>query len=528
MARSSLTGSGSYMPIDAYLKKNEMTCVDYNPEELTNYMRQTIIDYREPPSRFEQDQQRYDTHSREKLHLRHTGDRSGGVMPWLPDGTFLDQVFLSDAGNSTLPDFQNLRNQIDLRVRDIPVYTDEDYSVPTKEVSASQLISNKDMLYNRAKKEMLIFDTSKDYIQIPGTNGHPLLGSHQLKKLINEQTPSFLSEEASSNRNWQVELSNNTPVGWQTTPDSMFKVSKYDTPRKMGDLTADQYNNKIGGVLDTDFLVSFEGKNIPRSVAQTIIEIMRQRKRVENFMRTSGTDFDKSHEQRTRKLKQIDASLKELMRRYSNHSSDMHSLNLEQTNMSGKKYISKPDIYKKEKSIVVLQLLDLIKKSTSNRKLGKLESDDLRNEIVQTATSDAIYNTASNKKLSTAVENNEMLWQSIAVHKKADHMTAFNYANVIHTQGINKDMFIVDDYKRLEGADIKNKRFTSTNNMYTPNALEYEPLKEVNAEIWNIGGMSNARSSLNMTTRDHVETELQENNSIHFTQPSRIQSSYID
>jgi len=195
------------------------------------------------------------------------------------------QVFLKkiQPDEDTLPNFKELRDQIDMRVREVPLYTDEDYSVPTKEKSAYEAIQQRDKLFKQGQKRIQIFDTSFDYIRLPNSIGKPLQGGIQLKKLIQDQTPDFMAEEASSNRNWQVEVSNTTPVGWQSTPDNVFKVSRYDTPRKMIDQNLDSYNNRIAGKLDNDFLVSFEGKNIPRSIALTIMEIMRQRKRVSDF-----------------------------------------------------------------------------------------------------------------------------------------------------------------------------------------------------------------------------------------------------
>jgi len=51
---------GYYMPISEYLKKNEITClsnvsIEDDEDLLQSYNRQTLKDFREPPSIFEED-----------------------------------------------------------------------------------------------------------------------------------------------------------------------------------------------------------------------------------------------------------------------------------------------------------------------------------------------------------------------------------------------------------------------------------------------------------------------------------------
>lgn len=529
---------GFALPIDMYLKKNEMTCmgnssVEDDGEMLNQYNRQLLRDFREPKSIFAEDDHRNDTYSREKLTLRHTGSRSG-IDPHLEDGTFLDQVFLSDIGNSDLPDFKQLRSQIELRVRDIPLYTDEDYSVPSKEKSASEHIKQRDQLFRQAQKRIQVFDTSKDYIQLPSTIGKPLHGGSQLKKLIHDQTPSFMSDEASSNRNWQVELSNQMPVGWQTTPDNVFKVSRYDAPRKMADQTADPYQNRIGGRLDTDFLVSLEGKNIPRSLALTIMEIMRQRRRVLNFAKSSGTQYGASTEDANRAIRQLDDKMSELMRRYTAQSaapSANQVLNAQGKNVSGLRNIQRDDPYKIKKSLVGLQLVEMIKHATDNRKLGKQSSDDLRDQILQTATSDALYNTAANQQLAQTSGSNAMLWESLALHRRDEQMAVFNYAGVHPGKrgqmAGSQDMFVVDEYDRLQHPDIGNRRIITDNNLYAPDALVYEQTNSLDVPMWNIGGVGKGQDGRGMTIEDNrYQADMSDLSSRMHSQPSRVRSSY--
>ena len=536
MAGSTISGS-YYMPIDQYLRKNEMTCmgnqsVEDDMENLNNYNRQLLIDFREPKSQFEEDQPRYDNHSRERLSLRHHLDRSQGVMPYLEDGTFLDQTFLSNKGNSDLPDFKELRSQIDLRIRNVPLYNDDDFSVPTKERSASEMVKVRDQLFGQAKQRYQIFDTSLDYLLMSNPTGKPLSGGSQLKKLIHDQTPGFMHPESSNRSNWQVDYSNRAAVGWQTTPDNIFKVSRYDSPRKMANQNVDSYNNRVGGKLDTDFLVSLEGKNIPRSLALTIMEIMRQRKRVSQYAKTTGTQYGQSTEEANRKIKQLDSQMTELMRRYSDQSAATPAnqmINSERNNVSGIRYIQKNDPNKIYKSLVGLQLVDMIKQATNNRKSGKQNSDDLRDQIIQTATSDAVYNTSSNPLLANTSGSNQLLWNSLTQHKRDEQMAVFNYAGAQpgprSQMAGSHNMFEVDEYDRLKHPEISNRKVITDNNLYAPDVLDYEPQHILDVPMWNISAAVNGPGRINQTTQDNrYDNDMTEVTSIMHSQPSRIRS----
>lgn len=536
MAGTTISGS-YYMPIDMYLRKNEMTCmnnssVDDDAERLNQFMRQSLIDFREPPSIYDEDQHRYDTHSREKLNLRHTGDRNGGIEPWLPDGTFLDQIFLSEEGNRDMPDLKGMRDQIDMRVRDVPLYSDDDRSIPSKERSAPEMISARDKLFGQVQKRLQIFDTSKDYLLAPNIVGKALHGSSQLKKLIHDQTPDFLSNEASSNRNWQVIYSNTTPVGWQTTPDIVFKISRYDTPRKLADQYADSYENRIAGKLDTDFLVSFEGKNVPRSLALTMMEIIRQRKRASDFIKNSSTQYGESEQVANRQIKQLDAQMMELMRRFSEESGAVSAnqlLRSERLNVSGIRYIPREDRQKKYKSLVGFQLADMIKKATSNRKLGIQTADDLRGQIAQTAYSSAIYKEAANRENADMEETNDALWNSLADYRRDEHMQVFNYAGAHpgkrQQMAGSHNMFEMEEVRRLKHPDIGNRQVVTANNMYAPDVLDYEKQRSLQVPMWNIGGVTQANSGIGLTTQDHADDDMRDLSSVMHTQPGRVYSS---
>lgn len=533
MAGSGLSGNYGYMPIDMYLKKNEMTLM-HSPEEdaqqYDDFMRQHLRDFRDAPTQFEQDQTRYDNQSRRRLDMRHGEGATYGTTPYLEDA-FLDQAFLSDVGTSMLPNFQDLRSQIDLRIRDqVHLYNDDDNSVPSKEKSAFEHIRDRDRVFNRAKGAFKIFDTSMDYIPFGNPVGKPLLGASQKKKMLMDQLPGFMSEEASSNRNYQVDMSNTLPVGWQTTPDSIFKVAKYDSPRRMADMRADSYMNRAAGKLDTDFLVSFEGKNIPRSLALTIMDIMRQRKLLEKFARSSGTQYGDSSEGINRKIKKLNDNMSELMRRHSEQTATASANQLikgESKNQSANRQ-HRNDPKRIDKSVVSLQLFDLIQKATNNRRLGKQDASDLRDHIVETATSNDTYHEDNNRTTHHTDPNNQMLWESLAEHKRNDQMTVFNYNGVRSTKRAqmagSHDMFDVARYDALEHPDLANNKIGPTNTMYIPNVVNYEEINPLEAQSRTIRSVVNSANMQNMLESDERHDDMRELNSSKFSQPRTIHS----
>ncbi len=500
-------------------------------QQFNDYMRHHLRDYRDAPTQFEQDQTRYDNQSRRRLDMRHGEGKTYGTTPYLDDA-FLDQAFLSNIGNSELPDFKNLRSQTDLRIRDqVHLYNDDDNSVPSKEKGAFEHIRDRDRIYRRAQDTFKIFDTSMDYIPFGNPVGKPLLGSAQKKKMMTDQVPGFMVEEATSNRNYQVDMSNTLPVGWQTTPDSIFKVARYDSPRRMADMRTDSYINRAAGKLDTDFLVSYEGTNIPRSLALTIMDIMRQRKLLEKYMLTSGTQYGSSSEGINRQIKKLNDHMAELMRRHSDQSAATSANQLlkgETKNVAGKRYQSRADPQKIKKSVISLQLFDLIQKATNNRKLGRQDANDLRDHIIETASSLGTNFEDSNRSLANDELNNQMLWQSLAEHERNEHMTVFNYNSARPGKRAqmagSHDMFDVAKYDALENPDLTNRKIGPTNTLYVPGAIDYEKINPVEAQMRTIRGAVNSGNMQNMIESDERNDSMRELNSGSFTRPQHVHS----
>jgi hypothetical protein len=222
----------------------------------------------------------------------------------------------------------------------------------------------------------------------------------------------------------------------------------------------------------------------------------------------------------------------ELMRRYSDQSAAAPAnqlINSERKNVSGLRYIQRNDPNKIHKSLVGLQLVDMIKQATHNRKMGKQNSDDLRDQIIQTATSDAIHNTATNSKLANTSGSNKMLWESLTQHKRDEQMAVFNYAGVQPgargQMAGSQDMFVVDEYDRLKHPDISNRRVITDNNLYAPDVLSYEQQNILDVPMWNIGGAVKGQSGMGMTTQDNrYDNDMTEVGSRMYSQPGRIRS----
>lgn len=501
MSRSSIVGSGSYMPIDMFLMKNEMTEIYDDPSAYDTYMRRMLIDRRPDAPLFESDMPRYNNFSRSRLNMREMGTATG-TDPYLKDA-FLDYEFLKpEPSGGGFSDFKKLRAGVEQHIRDMYIPdTTADNSITEQGYNNYRMNERKQELFKRARQEKRIFDTSMDYIQIPSDKrGQPMHLPSDLTKVSCEENPKYMCEEAVSNRNWQVEMSNDLPIGWQRVPDQIFTVSQYDTPRKMADLTADNFKNLTAGKLDTDFIMSFENRNLPRSVVLAILDIMRNRKNLHDIVKNSLPNMEESKIQAIRKIKLLDDRLMSLMRRNSSNSATTAAnvlLRAEGINRANKQMQDDPNrIYKSQ---VGLTIASLIKQASDNRRLGQQLSDDLRQAIKQTATTDARYNEASNKaKIQIdEVKMAEMSWMSLADINRKESFSVFNYALADAPKRLNPDNLSYD--QRLGASkSLGNRQVISTTTQYAPDIVQTESTRTVNATMRNIGGATRSNRNLGM------------------------------
>lgn len=500
MARSSIVGSGSYMPTEMYLMKNEMTEIYDDPNSFDTYMRRMLIDRTSDKPLFESDMPRYNNLSRHRLNNRDS--ESTEINPKLDDA-FLDFEFLNpEPSGGGFSDFKKLRQSVEQHIRNIYIPdTTADNSISEQGYNNYRMNKHKQELFKRVKQDKRIFDTSLDYIQIPSDKrGQPMHLPSNLTKVSCEENPKYMCEEAVSNRNWQVEMSNKLPVGWQRVPDQIFTVSKYDTPRKMADSSADNFQNLTAGKLDTDFIMSFENRNLPRSVVLAILDITRNRKNLHNIVKNSLPNMEESRVQAIRKIKQLDDRLMSLMRRHSANSATTAAnvlLRGEGTNRSNRQMQDDPNrIYKSQ---VGLMVASLVKQASDNRKLGQQLSDDLRLAIKQTATNDARYNESSNaaKIQIDEAKMAKMSWMSLIDIKRKKSLSVFNYALADAPKRLDPNNLSYD-HKIGTSKTLGNRQVISTTTQYAPDIVEGEYTRTVDATMRNIGSVSRSNRNLGM------------------------------
>jgi hypothetical protein len=272
----------------------------------------------------------------------------------------------------------------------------------------------------------------------------------------------------------------------------------------MADLTADNFQNLTAGKLDTDFIMSFENRNLPRSVVLAILDIMRSRKNLHDIVKNSLPNMEESRIQAIRKMKQLDDRLMSLMRRNTLKSATAPAnvlLRAEGANRANKQMQDDPNrIYKSQ---VGLTIAALIKQASDNRKLGHQLSDDLRQAIKQTATSDARYNEASNaaKVQIDDAKMAEMSWMSLADTNRKDSFSVFNYALADAPKRLNPDNLAYDQ-KLGASKSLGNRQVVSTTTQYAPDIIQTESTRTVNATMRNIGSATGSNRNLGMTDGD--------------------------
>ena len=175
MSRHSIVGSGSDVPVDVYLKKIEQTCMYESPDMVESYHRNTLKDMRPCQDFFESDQPRGGRSADGKLNgnnissrflnFRDSGFMSAeGAEPYLPDGTFLDHVFLEKdpRGGALEPDMRKHVDQQYARKSFINFKPDHDDSVTESGITPGQMVKNIRSGQKIIKDYLKIFDTSWD------------------------------------------------------------------------------------------------------------------------------------------------------------------------------------------------------------------------------------------------------------------------------------------------------------------------------------------------------------------------------
>ena len=485
---SSIVGSGSDMPIDILMKKQEVTCMYESPHQVEDYHRKTLKDLSCDKPLFESDLPRGGTdengesfgnnYSEQSLSLRDTGHRNPqGAEPYLPDGSFVDWQFLEqDArGTATGPDMKNYVKHQFARGKFIKKFSDNDDSVPESGINPYEMSRNIRSGQNIFKSYYQNFETSKDAWHNGGAA--PGYAKSNKEKTFNGQEVKDPSQLDNRNRmDVTNNLSNDTSIGWRRTTDHVFDVAKYGRITEGKSFTGeDWYKNRGTSSTDHDILVSWQDSNVSKATALKMIDLAK-RKLDAHYTGLHGITFGSGKSSRGTKNKLTPADMAGIKSRETKETrkvSEHTKIEGMQGNKTGNMLLQHDEI-KLNKCKVNTSIFE--KMAQANRKFTKHQKDDLRKDIESSIKKDIIFNSDINREILKNNPNANTKWDSIGF-TNGTSQEIINYKKLLDKQFIsvktqlNKSKFDNESYSRDQRKKQMFSKLSKTGN--SQNTGEY-------------------------------------------------------
>lgn len=450
---NSLYGQSGDMPIDMYLRKIEQTCMYESPTQIEDYQRGILKDFKPDEPFFESDQKRNTNQSTQRINLR-----SGATTltdPYLPEGSFTDWQFLEKdpRGHVTEPDMRKHVKQQYSRGGNYKYGYDEDNSVPSEGINPLDMQMNVRNSQTITKDYFNIFDTSFDG---RGNRGSvPTFKSSVKQNLYNDQVIKDPVHAPSINRVCATNnLSNDTSIGWRRTVDHKFKVAKYGRNITNKDRATDNWwRNRANAQNDHDVMVSIEEKNVPKSIALKMVDLIEQ-SNIKKEVGFHGIKFGKETKQQNKKIKLTPADMAGMANRPTKETQDETpnaKINGELKNVSGERLIIH-DVKTIEKTHINPTIVE--KMSSINRNSIREKKDDLRNSIKKSTEDKGIYLEDVNVKKKDKYDT-KALWNSLNGIKKGESFVVKNFKAAVtkieeggkKLEKISKDIDFKESYK---------------------------------------------------------------------------------
>ncbi len=279
MPRMSTIGQVGSMPHEAYVQKYEQTneFVE-DPQSFNLYQRDLLSDFRPEKPWLESDMPRDNSgYRKQMMNVRLHGDRSE-FKPDIPDA-FLSHEFLEadPRGHTSEPNWNKYTREGITRARNVRFSNDSaltDFDAP---ISDSSMASRRKDMSGQFKQRWKNFTTAKSS-QIKGILA-PRYNQSKMCQVISEGRDQLAEEGVCDTRsNIVAHLSNMTPIGYQTTTDSEFKIGSWSQVRSTRSLKSDEWNkNRRNTYDDRDDYVQYKDNAVPVSVARTMIDMSQKK-----------------------------------------------------------------------------------------------------------------------------------------------------------------------------------------------------------------------------------------------------------
>lgn len=241
------------VPSSYYLKKNTETYVgDDIDNNLNNYRRDTLKNYRPDPVMLDQDQPRENVGSTEKLNLRHYG----AIRPELPytDSSYDIQFRDHDPrGYLEEQNWRKYRNDAAPRMNLQNFGKDEDFSITERGITPTDMMGRITELRRALRGRIQWFSESLDNFVVRNYNTDSYINqkNHVIEDTSSTVDPTILDSVGRMNIN-RI-MSNNLHTGGSyfinsTTPDQVLPVAQYGFVFKSGaPLTINQTTDMMTG-----------------------------------------------------------------------------------------------------------------------------------------------------------------------------------------------------------------------------------------------------------------------------------------
>jgi hypothetical protein len=284
---------------------------------IDNHIRSLLVDFRPDDAWLASDLPRdpddrgSGPHSNRFLNLRHFGTPGDESDPYMPDGTFLDHVFMErdPRGIATGPDMRKHMEQQYERASFIKFYKDDDFSVPESGINPTKMVENVKAGMYQFKDRYKNFDESQDSWHNGGIGQSGRPWGVTTDNFATDGVIKDLVDAPQGNRRDAVsQLSSDPTIAFrESVPDHRFRIAHYGLVRANQDKNYQNWNNNRGSsFLDHANMAIINGEHVNRMLANLIVDLEGQRSTKQEVAQGAAFNDSAVNQQANKKLHAAD------------------------------------------------------------------------------------------------------------------------------------------------------------------------------------------------------------------------------
>jgi len=425
MARWSIVGSGSYMPISYHIEKQEETCLFEPPDMMDNYFRRTLMDRRPEKPMYEIDAPTSSKESAAQLNRRYGASGGGRAadLPYLPDGSNTSFEFMvpDTRGPTENPHFEHMRPQMECRYKLHSFQPTVDNSIPSAGVHERTVMRLIRSGMEGLKNRLRWFKESKDGMLRGGAFGSarhkPKSKCRPIADGVRQEVVDQMCFNGTGAYNRKY---NETHIGWRSTGDQDPDVARYSSNRaSMGMGTQDYEVNRGNMELGHDIQKSTTHANMIGMVL----------------------DMANYAEQRKTSLAQGDGQFAASTEGFVGHHGNPHvpgaprdavrsgpTAANQMVMAPGLHNLVRGHVQQMGNAVINPQVVSFM--ASANRAAGPAEVGDLRDAIVASGVQATTQHQAANYAAGPATGLDTLRWDTHLDFKRGEHRQVANYSQM--------------------------------------------------------------------------------------------------